>query len=176
MITAALAATLPSIINLFNSDSKDEAVEQLTNTVVQTAATKLGLNTNSVGKEDIVRHLESNPRDAVKLKEIESMYKLEIERLNLEKLKTQEENITKRWISDNNKGSTFAKLLRPTLTAFLVFVCVLLAVLDGNIGDFNIKEHWVTLFTTLCITSVGGYFTLRTYEKRTNTSKWNQSK
>jgi len=51
-------------------------------------------------------------------------------------------------------------------------VISLLAVFDGNFGEFTIKEHWVTLFTTLAITTVSGYFVLRSYEKKTNSAKW----
>lgn len=176
MIPAVLAATLPSLIKLFTSDDKSEAVKDVTSVVVSKAAKALGIKNNSIGKEDILKHLESNPKDTVKLKEIEREFEVKIRELDLKELEIKESNITDRWKSDNEKGSSFAKLLRPGLTAFLVLVSVLLAIADGNIGEFTIKEHWVTLFTSLTLTAVGGYFTLRTYEKRTGTSKWTQSK
>jgi len=107
--------------------------------------------------------------DELKLK-LES--KLEEKRINNEHEQKAEENITNRWTSDNNADSRFAKLLRPALTAYLVFIVTILSILDGNIQGFNIKDVWVTLFTSLCMTAVGGYFVLRTYEKRTGTSVW----
>lgn len=107
--------------------------------------------------------------DELKLK-LES--KLEGKRINNEHEQKAEENITNRWTSDNNADSRFAKLLRPVLTAYLVFIVTVLSLLDGNVQGFNIKDVWVTLFTSLCMTAVGGYFVLRTYEKRTGTSVW----
>lgn len=108
---------------------------------------------------------------------------IEIMKIDFEKLKLgyedkqkQEQNITDRWSSDNNSDSRFAKLLRPVLTAYLIIIVTLLALCDGNIGNFTIKENWVELFTTLCITTVSGYFVLRTYEKRTGTSTWKTNK
>lgn len=107
---------------------------------------------------------------------------IQLKRMDLEELKlaydqinTEEKEKTKRWESDNSSSSTFAKLVRPSLVVYLVAITSLLAVLDGNIADFNIKEHWITLFTSLTVTALGGYFTLRTYEKRTGTSKWQNS-
>lgn len=167
----------PSIYKLFNSDDKSTAVKELTSSVVKSAAGSLGIELND--KKELIDHLENNPEVVVQLKELEYKYSLDIQKLELEDKKLdyeqevkQEENRTNRWQSDNSTDSRFAKLIRPGLTAYLVFVVTLLAVFDGNVGSFTIKEVWVTLFTSLCITSVSGYFVLRTYEKRTNTSVW----
>lgn len=84
---------------------------------------------------------------------------------------TEEIEKTKRWESDNKSEGSFNKNVRPALVVYLVFVCTLLAIIDGNIGEFTIKEQWVILFTSLTITAVGGYFTLRTYEKRNGVHK-----
>jgi hypothetical protein len=95
-----------------------------------------------------------------------------ISKLDFEKLKLEYENrllkeqeVTKRWESDNKSESFFNKNVRPMLVVYLVVVSTLLALGDGNIGEFKIEEHWVTLFTSLTLTAVGGYFALRTYEK-----------
>lgn len=93
-------------------------------------------------------------------------------RLDYENEQNQENNISQRWDSDNKGDSRFAKLLRPVLTAYLIVVVTILAIIDGNVGSFTIKEVWVELFTILCLTAVNGYFVLRTYEKRTGTSVW----
>lgn len=110
-----------------------------------------------------------------------SQFKIEIEKLDFEKLKLEidskqqsEQQITDRWKSDNSSDSRIAKMTRPMLVIYLMFVVTLLAILDGNLQGFDIKEHWVVLFTTLAVTALGGYFTLRTYEKRTGTSKWSK--
>jgi cation transport ATPase len=106
-------------------------------------------------------------------------HELELNKLDFEKLKLEydqrnkeEAEKTKRWESDNNSSSTFAKLVRPGVLVYLIIIISLMAFADGNISSFKIKDHWVSLFTNLTITVVGGYFTLRTYEKRTKTNKW----
>lgn len=174
---ALLLQAAPSIFNLFTSDDKSSAVKELTTTVVKSAAEKLGVNI--ADKDELISHIGNNPDAVIKLKELENDYSLAIENLKLENKKLdlqheqmQEQQITDRWSSDNKSDSRFSKLLRPGLTAYLIFVVTLLAFLDGNVGTFTVKEHWVTLFTSLCITAVSGYFVLRTYEKRTGTSKW----
>ncbi|BAK73750.1 MAG: hypothetical protein AB7U51_04265 [Arcobacter sp.] len=172
-----LLAAAPNIYKLFTSDDKTEAVKDLTKNVIQNVGKEFGVDFES--KDDVVKYVEQNPETVVKLKELETQYAIRIEELKLEDKKLdyaneqkQEENITERWKSDNSADSRFAKLLRPVLTAYLVAIVTLLAIFDGNIGNFTIKEHWVELFTTLCITTVSGYFVLRSYEKRTGTSIW----
>jgi len=172
-----LLSSAPALYKLFTSDDKSEATKELTMNVVKTAATKLGVPLNT--KEDLLQEIAKNPDVVVKLKELENHYALEVEELKLEDKKLdfdneqkQEENRTERWKSDNSADSRFAKLLRPGLTAYLVLIVTILAILDGNVGSFTIKEVWVSLFTLLCSSSVGGYFVLRTYEKRTGTSVW----
>lgn len=167
----------PSIYKLFTSDDKTEAVKDLTKNVLTGASNLIGVDLKT--KDDLVKHLGENPELVITLKKIDNEYAMKIEELKLESKKLdyeneqkQEENRTKRWESDNNSDSRFAKLLRPVLTAYLVLIVTILAILDGNIEGFNIKDVWVTLFTSLCLTAVGGYFVLRTYEKRTGTSVW----
>jgi hypothetical protein len=173
-----LLAAAPGIYKLFTSDDKSEAVKDLTKDVLKTAGEKLGINIDS--KDDLTKHLETNPESVIKLKQMEYDYSVKIQNLTLEDKKldfehenTQEGFKTEKWKSDNQHGSNFAKLLRPGLTVYLVFIVTILAIADGNFGEFSIKEVWVTLFTSLALTAVGGYFVLRTYEKRTGTSKWN---
>lgn len=172
-----LLSAAPSLFKLFTSEDKSDAVKELTTNVVTTAAKELGVSLNT--KEDLLQEITKNPDAVIKLKELDNQYALRIEELKLESKKldyqneqNQEGNITNRWQSDNNSDSRFAKLLRPALTAYLVLIVTILAILDGNVGSFVIKEVWVSLFTLLCSTSVGGYFVLRTYEKRTGTSVW----
>lgn len=167
----------PSIYKLFTSDDKTEAVKDLTKNVLTSASGLIGEKVET--KDDLVKHLGENPELVIALKKLDNEYALKIEELKLESKKldyeneqNQEGNITERWKSDNSADSRFAKLLRPALTAYLVLIVTILAILDGNVGSFTIKEVWVSLFSLLCTTSVGGYFVLRTYEKRTGTSVW----
>ena len=167
----------PSIYKLFTSDDKTEAVKDLTKNVLTNASDLLGVKVET--KDDLVKHLGENPELTIALKKLDNEYAIRIEELKLEDKKLdyengqkQEENVTTRWQSDNNADSRFAKLLRPGLTAYLIVVVTLLAIIDGNIGSFYIKTQWVELFSWLTTTAMGGYFVLRTYEKRTGTSVW----
>ena len=180
MIGTALSILLsaaPSLYKLFTQDDKSEAAIELTKNVVTTAAKEFGVELNS--KDDLLQEIAKNPEAVLKLKELENQYALRIEELKFENKKleyehenTQEQDRTDRWVSDNNGDSRFAKLLRPGLTVYFALVVTLLAITDGNIGNFTIKEVWTTLFVTLCLTTINGYFMLRTYEKRTGTSVW----
>lgn len=172
-----LLSAAPAIYKLFTSDDKSEAVKDLTKNVIQTAGKQFGVDFET--KDDVLKYVEKNPEAVIKLKELENQYALRIEELKFESKKLdydqeqqKEANITDRWKSDNSADSRFAKLLRPILTAYLIIVVTLLSLFDGNIGSFTIKPNWVELFTTLCITTVSGYFVLRTYEKATGTSVW----
>ena len=172
-----LLSSAPALYKLFTSDDKSEATKELTKSVVESAAKEFGVSLSS--KEDFLSEITKNPAAVLKLKELENQFAIRIEELQLENKKLdfdneqkQEENRTERWKSDNSADSRFAKLLRPGLTAYLVLIVTILAILDGNVGSFTIKEVWVSLFTLLCSSSVGGYFVLRTYEKRTGTSVW----
>jgi len=180
MITTALSLLLsaaPSLYKLFTSDDKTTAAKDLTKNVVASAAKEFGIKLDN--EDDLLNHISNNPETVVKLKELENEYALKIEELKLENKKVEysneqqkEENISNRWESDNKSDSRFAKLIRPALTAYLIFIVTILSILDGNYGTFAIKEVWVNLFVSLCITTVSGYFVLRTYEKRTGTSVW----
>lgn len=180
MISAAIISAIPNLINLFTSNDKKQATADLAKTVASQAADILGIEDKS--PSGVLDAISKDPQLAYKLKELESKHEIAIKQLDLKELELnftyeqkQNEEITKRWDSDNKSDSRFAKLLRPALTAYLVVVVTVLAIIDGNVGDITIKEHWVTLFTTLCVSAVTAYFGLRTYEKRTGTSKWNTS-
>jgi len=124
---------------------------------------------------DLDREKELTPEQVQIIKDNEFRLKeLDFKTLQLDydQRNKEEEEKTKRWASDNSSDSRFAKLVRPASMVYLLFVITVLAIIDGNVSEFTIKEAWVELFTALTITVTGGYFTLRTYEKRTGTSKW----
>lgn len=167
----------PSIYKLFTSDDKTEAVKDLTKNVLTSASNLIGVKVET--KDDLVKQLGENPELVIVLKKIDNEFAIKIEELKLESKKldyenekNQEENITERWKSDNSADSRFAKLLRPGLTAYLIIVATIFAIIDGNMASFNIKTQWIELFSYLCTTTIGGYFILRTFEKRTGTSVW----
>lgn len=161
-----LLTAIPSIIKLFSSNERKEGVKELTANVINTASDLLGTQLNT--KDELFNHLSNNPLEVIKLKQLE--YDTEEQMLKYKLLENQE--ITKRWDSDNKSGSAFARLIRPLIVTYLIFVSTVLAMLDGNVSDFTVKSVWADLFVLLCITAVGGYFALRTYEKKTKSNKW----
>lgn len=109
-----------------------------------------------------------SPQDIQAIRDSEiQMRKMDIEELIVEynQQNKEESEKTKRWESDNKSEGKFNKNIRPMLVTYLVFVSTILAILDGNVSEFTIKEVWVSLFTALTVTSVSGYFVLRSYEK-----------
>lgn len=113
---------------------------------------------------------KSTPPTPQELQKIND-YKLEIEKLDFQKLQEQnrheehkEEQISNRWFSDNKQGGLNAKI-RPYVLIYLMFAITLLALLDGNAGEFEVKAVWSNLFVALALSAFNAYFVLRTYEK-----------
>ena len=78
--------------------------------------------------------------------------------------KSMQEQVTSRWLSDNN-GSLLTKNIRPLSLAFLTFMFVLISVFSGNIGDFKIQDEFVPVYQTLLIVIYTAYFGGRSIEK-----------
>ncbi len=130
MIPAIIAA-IPSLIKLFNSDSRSDGVKELTQTVVQEAGKKLGINFNT--KEDVSNHLNANPVDAIKLKELDDKYKLSIDELYLkDKSDARKMNVliqqSKDWLV-RNAGSLIAIFV--VVSTFGLWLCMLIGMTDS---------------------------------------------
>jgi len=78
--------------------------------------------------------------------------------------KSMQEQVTSRWLSDNN-GSLLTKNIRPLSLAFLTFMFLLISVFSGNIGEFKIQEEFIPVYQTLLIVIYTAYFGGRTFEK-----------
>ena len=81
--------------------------------------------------------------------------------------KSMQEQVTSRWLSDNN-GSLLTKNIRPIALAFLTFMFVIISVFSGNIGTFEIQEEFVPVYQTLLIVIYTAYFGGRSFEKIKN--------
>jgi len=77
---------------------------------------------------------------------------------------TQKE-VTARWEADLKSGNWLAANIRPITLVFLTAVFSLLAVTDGNIGDFTIGESYIPVFQTLLLAVYSSYFVGRSIEK-----------
>ena len=118
------------------------------------ALKEVGDALNKKAKEDI----EANAL----LMEFEQ-YKMEYEK---ELLQIQEENITKRWESDNQQDLKLPKLIRPLVLSVLVGLFVLTVVL--SFFNVIIPENYLNLLELILLTVIGAYFGARTVEKYHN--------
>jgi hypothetical protein len=76
-----------------------------------------------------------------------------------------EKEITNRHAADMQSDSWLSKNIRPMLTIFSLVLYTLFALIDGNIGEFNIANQYVDLLGQIVIMSLGFYFTSRGIEK-----------
>jgi hypothetical protein len=123
-----LLSVVPSIINLINSNDKTEATINLINDVAET----LGVEPT---KEKITAHLEANPEDAIKLRDIE----LEAKKLIFADIANARDMNVK--LQQN--GSYIAKNTASILSLAVVGLCFCLFYLvlmgeltlgEGNVG------------------------------------------
>ena len=95
--------------------------------------------------------------------------KMEIEKLLQSERISKDEQLTKRWESDNQSDSWLAKHTRPLIVLSLVAALFIFIILDSLEIAFNVRESWVSLYEVLILTAVGGYFTLRSvFDKKHN--------
>lgn len=77
-----------------------------------------------------------------------------------------EKEISKRWSSDMNSDSWLSKNVRPLTLAVVVIFLILMTFFEG-FGISNVDERWIGLWEMLSITVIGGYFAVRSVDKRT---------
>jgi len=89
---------------------------------------------------------------------------LEFEKVELEEFKAKEENITKRWESDMNSDSKLSKNARPIALGWALGMITILLIVSWT--GVKTPDQVLTLFGGVTTSIVGGYFILRTVEKR----------
>lgn len=77
-----------------------------------------------------------------------------------------EEEISKRWSSDMNSDSWLSKNVRPLTLATVVVFLILMTFFEG-FGISSVDERWIGLWEMLSVTVIGGYFAVRSVDKRT---------
>lgn len=82
-----------------------------------------------------------------------------------------EQEITKRWVSDNEHFIT--RLVRPSIVIWSYVILTIAMFFDGNVGGFAIKPAYLPMLETIVITSTLAYFGGRSYEKG---RKWTADK
>ena len=77
-----------------------------------------------------------------------------------------ENEITKRWQADSLTDSWLSKNVRPLTLAVVMIFLVLMTFFEG-FGISSINERWIGLWEMVSITVIGGYFAVRSVDKRT---------
>jgi hypothetical protein len=90
--------------------------------------------------------------------------KIKLKQMILDAQANAEEQITRRWESDNKAGWLPANI-RPLTLAFLILSTVLLVFIDSGTISFNVDDKWKSLLEICLITTIGAYFGSRGFEK-----------
>ena len=97
--------------------------------------------------------------------------KLELAKVELKEFTVAEENISKRWISDMASDSWLSKNIRPLGMAWVLITTTLLLIVSWN--NIVTPSLVLNMFGGISATITGGYYVLRTVEKR-NKNKYDK--
>ena len=75
------------------------------------------------------------------------------------------QEVTKRWVSDNQTDSYMTKNIRPLTLGFLTATLFVYIILDSSLEGFSVDEEWIGLLKGLMMLAYGGYFGVRSAEK-----------
>jgi hypothetical protein len=139
--------------------------------------TRVGDFLRSIGKNDLLGKVvgaglqvaTGNVGGAIKsllkgsdeLTEEQRIYALKL----LESDVKEQEEITKRWVSDNSTDSFLTQNIRPLTLAFLTLSLFLFIILDSAEIGFKVESTWIDLLKSLLLTVFVAYFGGRSYEK-----------
>lgn len=76
-----------------------------------------------------------------------------------------EKQVTKRWEADVSGKSWLSQNIRPLIVGVLVLFLVVFILLDTLAVKYEIREVWVRMYETILMTSIGGYFVVRSIDK-----------
>ena len=77
-----------------------------------------------------------------------------------------EAEISSRWKADMGSDSGLSKNVRPLTLATVMIFLVLMTFFEG-FGISSINERWIGLWEMVSVTVIGGYFAVRSVDKRT---------
>ena len=78
-----------------------------------------------------------------------------------------EAEISNRWKSDMTSDSWLSKNVRPLTLIVVIAFLVFMTFFDG-LGWVDVNDSWISLWNMLSVTVVGGYFAVRSLDKRGN--------
>jgi len=90
--------------------------------------------------------------------------KLEFEKLEQQERIALEKNITERWTSDVSSKSWLARNIRPLIVLTLTFMFLVFIMID-TFATVQIRESWIKMYETILMTTIGGYFVVRSVDK-----------
>lgn len=76
-----------------------------------------------------------------------------------------EAEISQRWKADMTSDSWLSKNVRPLVLIVVVAFLVIVTFFDG-LGILSVDNAWISLWNMLSVTVVGGYFAVRSIDKR----------
>ena len=97
--------------------------------------------------------------------EEKELVKAEIEKHIFDYEEKIQQEVTKRWESDNLSDNFLSKNIRPISLIFLTIVFTIISFADGNIGQFTSNEEYRPIYQSLLLLAFGAYFGGRSYEK-----------
>lgn len=86
-----------------------------------------------------------------------------LKELEMDVVEMQE--VTKRWVSDNQTDSYMTRNIRPLTLGFLTATLFVYIILDSSLDAFSVDEEWIGLLKGLMMLAYGGYFGVRSAEK-----------
>ena len=76
-----------------------------------------------------------------------------------------EKALSQRWRADMQSDSWLSKNVRPLTLITVITTLVLLTFFSGA-GVLEVDQHWIGLWEMVSISVIGGYFAVRTIDKR----------
>ncbi len=130
----------------------------------------LGNTLNTIGKKtsipilsNIIEGIGESLMDDPELTPEEKAEAAEIIKAELDYLKVEQQEVTKRWESDNASDSTLSRTARP-LTLHFISVLLLSYFVVGYCGVY-LPPEYTSLLIVIVPTVYGGYFALREFGK-----------
>jgi hypothetical protein len=77
----------------------------------------------------------------------------------------EQKEITERWKYDTSSNSWLAVNVRPLVLASLIVFLYLFIILDSLKIEYEVKDSWISIYETVLITTIGGYFVVRSIDK-----------
>ena len=131
----------------------------------------IGENTSIPIASKLIEGIGESLMDDKEISEEDKKQIAEMIEFELKELEILESNLTERHKNDMQSDSWMSKNVRPIILLFSWFLLTVMMVFAWF--NKSLPSNYVSLFETLSLAVTGGYFALRTVEKR-NSKKYNK--